>query len=74
MNVALPTNLAPEDVAAVINEAELVGVACAPDELPALAPVLRLCTTLRCLLVMDARPPAPAQLVQQARPCTSSQG
>lgn len=65
--MALPTNLAPEDVAAVINEAELVGVACAPDELPALAPVLRLCTTLRCFLVMDGHPPAPAQLVQQAR-------
>ena len=72
--MALPTNLAPEDVAAVINEAELVGVACAPDELAALAPVLRLCTTLRCFLIMDGRPPATAESVQQARPCACCQG
>ena len=40
VNVALPTNITAEDVAKVINEAELVGMACSVDELATLAPVL----------------------------------
>ena len=53
MNVALPTNITAEDVAKVINEAELVGMACSVDELATLAPVLGACRTLRTFIVMD---------------------
>ena len=70
MNVALPTNITAEDVAKVINEAELVGMACSVDELATLAPVLGACRTLRLFVVMDHEgnpsPQLPA-LVKQAR-------
>ena len=74
VNVALPTNLAPEDVAKVVNEAELVGVACAADELASLAPVLAACHTLRTFIVMDGQVDCDLHLpalVRQARqpPC-----
>ena len=71
MNVALPTNITAEDVAKVINEAELVGMACSVDELATLAPVLGACRTLRTFVVMDhegcTNPQLPA-LVKQANP------
>ena len=70
VNVALPTNIAAEDAAKVIDEAELVGMACSVDELAALAPVLGACRTLRTFIVMDhagcPSPQLPA-LVKQAR-------
>ncbi len=70
VNVALPTNITAEDVAKVINEAELVGMACSVDELATLAPVLGACHTLRTFVVMEhegcANPKLPA-LVKQAR-------
>ena len=71
VNVALPTNITAEDVAKVINEAELVGMACSVDELATLAPVLGACRTLRTFIVMDhegcINPQLPA-LVKQASP------
>ena len=71
VNVALPTNITAEDVAKVINEAELVGMACSVDELATLAPVLGACRTLRTFVVMDhegcTNPQLPA-LVKQANP------
>ena len=71
VNVALPTNITAEDVAKVINEAELVGMACSVDELATLAPVLGACRTLRTFIVMDHEgnpsPHLPA-LVKQASP------
>ena len=71
VNVALPTNITAEDVAKVINEAELVGMACSVDELATLAPVLGACATLRTFIVMDhegcTNPQLPA-LVKQASP------
>ncbi len=70
MNVPLPTNITAEDVVKVINEAELVGMACSVDELATLAPVLGGCPTLRTFIVMDhlgnPTPRLPA-LVKQAR-------
>ena len=70
MNVALPTNITAEDVAKVINEAELVCMACSVDELATLAPVLGACRTLRTFVVMDhegcTNPQLPA-LVKQVR-------
>ena len=74
MNVALPTNITAEDVAKVINEAELVGMACSVDELATLAPVLGACATLRAFVVMDhegcTNPRLPA-LVKQVRCSTA---
>ena len=70
VNVALPTNITAEDVAKVINEAELVGMSCSVDELATLAPVLGACATLRTFIVMDhegcTNPQLPA-LVKQVR-------
>ena len=69
VNIALPTNITAEDVAKVINEAGLVGMACSVDELATLAPVLGACRTLRTFVVMDhegnPNPQLPA-LVKQA--------
>ena len=74
MNVALPTNITAEDVAKVIDEAELVGMACSVDELATLAPVLGACRTLRTFVVMDhegcTNPRLPA-LVKQVRCITA---
>ncbi len=73
VNVALPTNITAEDVAKVINEAELVGMACSVDELATLAPVLGACATLRTFVVMEhegcANPKLPALVKQARRPC-----
>ena len=75
VNVALPTNITAEDVAKVINEAELVAMACSVDELATLAPVLGACRTLRTFIVMDhegsTNPQLPA-LVKQVSPCVLS--
>ena len=70
VNVALPTNIAAADVAKLVAEAELVGMACSVDKLATLAPVLGACRTLRTFIVMDhAGNPSPQlpALVQQAR-------
>jgi len=57
----------------VINEAELVGMACSVDELATLAPVLGACATLRTFVVMEhegcANPKLPALVKQARRPC-----
>ncbi len=75
--MALPTNITAEDVAKVINEAELVGMACSVDELATLAPVLGACSTLRTFVVMEhegcANPKLPALVKQARRPCASVQ-
>jgi len=70
VNVALPANIAPGDLAAVVNDAGLVSIACAADELAALAPALHACRALRTLIIMDGLDsPCPQlpSLTRQAR-------
>jgi fatty acid CoA ligase FadD9 len=51
--VPLPTNILAEDVAAIIDEAEAACLTVSAAELPALAPVIGQCTTVRNVVVID---------------------
>jgi acyl-coenzyme A synthetase/AMP-(fatty) acid ligase len=51
--VPLPTNILAEDVAAIMNEAEVACLMLSSGELAALAPVIGQCTTVRNVVVFD---------------------
>jgi hypothetical protein len=53
VSVPLPTNILAEDIKEVIKEAECVALMLSLAEAPALARVVRECSTLRNIIIMD---------------------
>ena len=53
MTVPLPTNILAEDIREIINEAECAALVVSLREVPALAPLVASCPTVRSVIIMD---------------------
>ena len=53
MTVPLPTNILAEDIREIIREAECAALVVSLREVPALAPIVGACHTVRSVIIMD---------------------